>query len=63
MDIKNLITYLKEELKDIPANPDNVHLTDFEGLYYILQGGLKGQKGGYRIHSPKTREDKSLPPL
>ena len=57
MDIKNLITYLKEELKDIPANPDNVHLTDFEGLYYILQGGLKGQKGGYRIHSPKTRED------
>ena len=56
MDIKNLITYLKEELKDIPANPDNVHLTDFEGLYYILQEGLKGQKGGYHIHSPKTSE-------
>ena len=57
MDIKNLITYLKEELKDIPAKADNIHRTDFEGLYYILQSGLKGQKGGYRIHSPKTGKD------
>ena len=43
MDIKNVLTYLKEELKDIPARPDNIHYTDFEHLYYILQTGLKGQ--------------------
>ena len=57
MDINRILSYLKEELRDIPAKPDNVHLTDFEGLYYILQSGLKGQKGGYTIHSPKTKED------
>lgn len=56
MDINNVLTYLKEELKDIPANPDNVHYTDFEGLYYILQTGLKGQLGGYHIKSPKTKD-------
>lgn len=57
MDIKSLLTYLKEELRDIPAEPKNVHYTDFEGLYYILQSGLSGQKGGYTIHSPKTKDD------
>ena len=57
MDIKNVLSYLKEELRDIPAKADNVHLTDFEGLYYILQSGLKGQKGGYTIHSPKTKKN------
>ena len=56
MDIKNVLTYLKEELKDIPAKPDNIHYTDFEGLYYILQSGLKGQSGGYTIKSPKTKD-------
>lgn len=55
MDIKNLITYLKEELKDIPAVPKNIHYTNFESLYYILQSGLKGQEGGYPIKSPKTK--------
>ena len=57
MDINNVLAYLREELKDIPAEPKNVHYTDFQGLYYILQGGLKGQKGGYVVHSPKTGED------
>lgn len=56
MDIIRTLSYLKEELKDIPARPDNIHRTDFEGLYYILQSGLKGQKGGYHFHSPKTGE-------
>ena len=55
MDINSLLTYLKEELKDIPAKPDNIHYTNLYGLYNILQGGLKGQKGGYRIKAPKTR--------
>ena len=57
MDIKNVLTYLKEELKDIPASPDNIHYTDFEGLYYILQSGLKGQKGGYNVRTSKTYDD------
>lgn len=57
MDIKEILSYLKEELKDIPASPDNIHYTDFEGLYYILQSGLAGQRGGYTTHSPKTKED------
>ena len=57
MDITKVLSYLKEELKDIPANPDNIHYTDFEGLYYILQSGLKGQLGGYNIHSPKTKKN------
>lgn len=56
MNLIKTLSYLKEELKDIPARPDNIHRTDFEGLYYILQSGLKGQKGGYPIHSPKTGE-------
>lgn len=56
MNLNKVLSYLKEELKDIPARPDNIHRTDFEGLYYILQSGLKGQKGGYHIHSPKTGE-------
>ena len=55
MDIKNVLSYLKEELKDIPAKPDNIHYTDYESLYYILQSGLKGQSGGYSIKSPKTK--------
>ena len=55
MDIKNLITYLKEELKDIPAVPKNIHYTNFESLYYILQYGLKGQLGGYANKSFKTK--------
>lgn len=55
MDINNVLSYLKEELKDIPAVPKNIHYTDFEGLYYILQYGLKGQAGGYTIKSPKTK--------
>ena len=57
MNLNSFLSLLKEELKDIPKNPDNVHYTDFEGLYYILQSGLKGQKGGYTIHSPKTKKD------
>ena len=57
MDINKVLCYLTEELKDIPAKPDNIHYTDFEGLYYILQEGLKGLKGGYDIHSPKTKKD------
>ena len=57
MDIRKVLSYLSEELKDIPAKPDNIHYTDFEGLYYILQNGLKGQKGGYTIKTPKTKED------
>lgn len=57
MDIRKVLSYLSEELKDIPAKPDNIHYTDFEGLYYILQNGLKGQKGGYTVKSPKTKED------
>lgn len=56
MDIKNVLIYLKEELKDIPANPDNIHYTDFEGLYGILQDGLRGGMGGYYIKSPKTKK-------
>lgn len=55
MDIKNLITYLKEELKDIPAVPKNIHYTNLESLYYILQYGLKGQLGGYVNKSFKTK--------
>lgn len=55
MDIKNLITYLKEELKDIPAVPNNIHYTNLESLYYILQYGLKGQLGGYVNKSFKTK--------
>ena len=57
MDIKNVLLYLKEELKDIPAKPDNIHYTNLYGLYNILQGGLKGQKGGYRIKTAKTKEN------
>ena len=57
MDIKNLITYLKEELKDIPAVPKNIHYTSLESLYYILQSGLKGQEGGYKTHTLKTKKD------
>ena len=56
MTLNNVLSYLKEELKDIPANPKNIHYTDFEGLYYILQSGLKGQEGGYTIRSPKTKD-------
>ena len=55
MDINGVLSYLKEELGDIPANPDNIHYTDFEGLFHILKdGGIKGQKGGY---TTKTKED------
>ena len=57
MDLSNFLSLLKEELRDIPKRPDNIHYTDFEGLYYILQSGLKGQKGGYYVHSPKTKKD------
>lgn len=57
MDINGILSYLKEELKDIPARPDNIHYTDYEGLYYILQEGLKGQPGGYTIKTNKTRKD------
>lgn len=55
MDITKVLSYLKEELKDIPANPDNIHYTNLEGLYYILQTGLKGQLGGYKTRSQKTK--------
>ena len=57
MDIKNVLLYLKEELKDIPAKPDNIHYTNLYGLYNILQNGLEGKKGGYDIKSDKTKDD------
>ena len=57
ISLTEALIYLKEELGDIPARADNIHLTDFEGLYYILQSGLQGQKGGYTIHSPKTKKN------
>lgn len=56
MDIKNVLLYLKEELKDIPANPKNIHYTSLCGLYHILQNGLEGKKGGYDIKSDKTKD-------
>ena len=57
MDIKSLLTYLKEELKDIPAEPKNIHYTNLCGLYHILQNGLEGKKGGYKIRSYKTKDN------
>lgn len=57
MDINKVLCYLTEELKDIPAIPKNTHYTDYEGLYYILQEGLKGQLGGYTIKANKTKKD------
>lgn len=54
MDIKNVLSYLKEELRDIPANPDNIHYTSFQSLYHILGSGLKGQD--YHIKTSKTKE-------
>ena len=57
MDITNVLSYLKEELKDIPAVSGNIHYTSLESLYYILQSGLKGQLGGYKIRTPKTKKD------
>lgn len=56
MNLNSFLSLLKEELRDIPKRPDNVHYTDFEGLYYILQSGITGQRGGYKFHSPKTKE-------
>ena len=53
MDIKNVLSYLKESVRDIPARPDNIHYTNFESLYYILQTGLKGQN--YDTKSDKAR--------
>ena len=55
MDITKVLSYLKEELKDIPAVPNNIHYTNLESLYYILQYGLKGQLGGYVNKSFKTK--------
>ena len=55
MDITKVLSYLKEELKDIPAVPKNIHYTNLESLYYILQYGLKGQLGGYSTKSFKTK--------
>ena len=57
MDITKVLSYLKEELKDIPAVSGNIHYTSLESLYYILQSGLKGQLGGYKIRTPKTKKD------
>ena len=56
MDIKNVLSYLKEELKDIPAKADNIHYTNLENLYYILQSGLKGQDY-YHIKTDRTKPD------
>lgn len=48
---------LLEELKDIPAVPKNIHLTDYQSLYYILSNGLQGKEGGYDIHAKITGDD------
>ena len=56
MDINNVLTYLKEELRDIPAKPDNVHFTNLERLYYILQTGLEGQRY-YRTKTHRSKDD------
>lgn len=57
MDIKSLLTYLKEELSDIPAEPKNIHYTSLKSLYYILQSGIKGQLGGYKTRVNKTKKN------
>ena len=37
---------------------DNIHYTDFRGLYYILkEGGIKGRPSGYFTKTSKTKDD------
>lgn len=56
MGIINVLSYLKEELNDIPAVPKNIHNTCFENLFGILKSGeLQGQQ--YTIWSEKASEE------
>ena len=44
MDIKNVLSYLKESLEDIPAKADNLIVTDYRDLFYCLdKGGVYGE--------------------
>ena len=55
MGIINVLSYLKEELNDIPAVPKNIHNTNFEGLYGILKSGkLKGNS--YTVKTSVTKD-------
>lgn len=61
INLSSVLSYLSEELKDIPASADNIHYTLLEYLYGILKDGrLKGAS----YYSIKTfKNEKKNPEL
>lgn len=59
INLNSVLSYLSEELKDIPASADNIHYTLLEYLYEILKDGrLKGTS----YYSIKTFKNKNQNP-
>lgn len=57
INLASVLSYLSEELKDIPATSDNVHYTLLEYLYWILKDGRLGGSY-YRIKTFKNKNQK-----
>jgi len=55
MNLSKILIYLNEELKDIPANSENIHYTNVSNLYQILLSG-KLEGGYYSISTHKNKK-------
>lgn len=54
INLSSVLSYLSEELKDIPATSDNVHYTSIEYLYNILRDGRLEGITRYKIKTFKN---------